>query len=252
MLTDEEARAIQAVAKTTEATVDAGRKLGGFISKYIGGSLEQAIGIWEDKLKYRRWENQIRLAEKASDFLKARGLDAPSRIVNISIAIPLLEEAAIADASDELQDKWAMLLANAADANGPSIRRAYVGILAELTPSDAAILEMLYEADHIAPRNPDHSPVELSTADLPNNVSAVVPRQNTIDLGQHQKAVENGHVVDPVVELSLVNLGRLGLICSAAAFGGMANMNWVSMTELGRQFVIACRAPENSGIAEEA
>lgn len=45
----------------------------------------------------------------------------------------------------------------------------------------------------------------------------------------------------PDVALALTKLGRLGLIDSAAAFGGMATVHWVSMTELGRPFVATCR-----------
>jgi hypothetical protein len=47
----------------------------------------------------------------------------------------------------------------------------------------------------------------------------------------------------PEIELALANLGRLGLISSTAAFGGKAEMRWVAITELGRQFVMVCRPP---------
>lgn len=232
MISDEEGKAVQEIAKATGKSVDAAREIGGFISKYIGGPLEQAIGIWEDKLKYRRWENQIRLAENAKNFLNARGLDGPTRLIELSIAIPLLEEASLAD-SDSLQNRWAMLLANAADANGPEIRRAYVGILSEMTPLDASLLEMIFDSDAATPPSPKGERAALWTGKLPNSISVAKPEDD-----------QENKVVLPEYELSLVNLGRLGLICSAAAFGGMANMKWVSITALGRQFVIACRPPK--------
>lgn len=238
MISDEEGKAVQEIAKATGKSVDAAREIGGFISKYIGGSLEQAMGIWEDKLKYRRWENQIRLAEKAKGFLQARGLDGPTRAIELSIAIPLLEEASLAD-SDVLQDRWGMLLANAADAHGPEIRRAYVGILSEMTPLDASILEMVFDADATSPRNTEGERAEISTENLPYSVHVAKPK----DFLDRSEVDQSSEQPGPEYELALVNLGRLGLICSAAAFGGMSNMRWVSMTELGRQFVIACRPP---------
>lgn len=226
---DQESKALQEVAKTTGKAIDAGREMGGFIAKYVAGPLEQAMGIWEDKLKYRRWENQIKFAEKIRSALQSRGLDGPTRIVELNIAIPLLEEALLAD-SDELRDRWAMLLANAADANGPEIRRAYIGILAEMTPFDALILDKIFEAEQAFLPTKEVPVAEIWTHLLPSEVR-VLPLENPLH--------------DPVdlpvdVEVSLGNLARLGLITSAMAFGGNACMSAVSMTGLGRQFIISC------------
>jgi hypothetical protein len=228
MISDEEGKAVQEIAKVAGRSIDAGREMGGFIAKYLGAPLEQAMGIWTDKLKYLRWENQIRLVDRAQTFLHARGLDAPTRPVALSLAIPLLEEGSLAD-SNEIQDRWAMLLANAADAKGPEIRRAYVGILSEMTALDASLLEKIYDADAaFSPiENMEHA--ELWTGDLPRGVRVAT---------REDKATPP---VSPEFGVALVNLGRLGLIDSAAAFGGMANMNYVAMTELGRHFVNACR-----------
>lgn len=228
MLSDEEGRAVQEMAKAAGQSVEAARDLGGFIAKYIGGPLEQAVAIWTDKLRYRRWENQITLAEKAKAFLEARGLKEPTRTIELNLAIPLLEEASLAD-SEILQDRWATLLANAADAAKPEVRRAYVTILAELTPFDASILEKICDADRAYVPSVDRPYAELWTHRLPEEVM--------VSTG---KAFESTGL-RPDVALALTNLARLGLIDSVAAFGGMATVHWVSMTELGRQFVIACR-----------
>ncbi len=230
MISDEEGKAVQEIAKVAGKSIDAGREMGGFIAKYLGAPLEQAMGIWTDKLKYLRWESQIRLVDRAQTFLHARGLDAPTRPVALSLAIPLLEEGSLAD-HNEIQDRWAMLLANAADTHGPEIRRAYVGILSEMTPLDAYLLDMIHDADaaFTPSENMDHA--ELWTGNLPHSV-----RVGTKDDANKPPAPPEFHV-------ALGNLGRLGLIDSAAAFGGMANMNYVAMTELGRHFVNACRPP---------
>ena len=131
MLSDEEGKEVQEMAKVAGQSVEAARDLGGFIAKYTGSPLEQAVAIWTDKLRYRRWGNQIVLAEKAKAFLAARGLKEPTRTIELNLALPLLEEASLAD-SEALQDRWATLLANAADFSKPEVRRAYVSILAEL------------------------------------------------------------------------------------------------------------------------
>lgn len=47
----EEAKAVQEVAKASGQLIEAGREFGKFMSRYIGGTVEQAVGIFEDKLK---------------------------------------------------------------------------------------------------------------------------------------------------------------------------------------------------------
>lgn len=228
MFSDEESKAVQEMAKTAGKSVDAAQKLGGFIAKCIDGPLEQAIGIWHDKLKYRRWENQITLLQKATALLEARGLDTPMRSLNLALAIPLFEEASLAD-SDALQDRWATLLANARDASQPEVRRAYVSILAELTAFDAIILDKIYDADRAYAPTESRPYASISTSELP---SRVIVNETP---GSDEPKIRTD------VAVALVNLARLGLIDSDAAFGGLSTMRWVMMTELGRQFVATCR-----------
>jgi hypothetical protein len=231
MLSDEESKAVQEMAKAAGKSIEAAQNLGGFIAKYLGAPLEQAIGIWYDKLKYRRWENQIVLCQKATNFLQARGIDSPTRVLELAFAIPLLEGASLAD-TEALQNRWAALLANAADASSPEVRRAYVSILAEMTAFDVMILEQIHAADSIFIPSKDRPHATVCTVLLPERT--VVGDEFVID-PYVQK-------VRPDVEVALINLARLALIDSEAAFGGLTTMHWVAMTELGRQFVAACRS----------
>jgi len=105
----EESRAIEEFSKTSGKAIDAARELGSFLSKYSGGPLEQAMGIVEDKLKYLRWERQIRLTERANEFLAERGLSQPTRKVLLQVAIPLIQGGSLEE-DDSLQDRWAALL----------------------------------------------------------------------------------------------------------------------------------------------
>jgi hypothetical protein len=72
MVLDEEAKATQEIAKVAGKITGAARETGGFIARYIGDSLEQGIGIFEDKLKHMRWERQVRLMQRADEFLRER------------------------------------------------------------------------------------------------------------------------------------------------------------------------------------
>lgn len=107
---------MQEVARATSQGLSTLEKAGAYLSKYIGVPLEQASGILEDKLKYYRWERKIRLLERANKFLEERGINQSIIPVPLKIAIPLLESGSIED-DDDIQDVYACILVNAADAS---------------------------------------------------------------------------------------------------------------------------------------
>ena len=47
--------------------IDFAQKTGRFIAPLIKGTLEQGIGIFQDKLSYIRWERLNRFIEKSND-----------------------------------------------------------------------------------------------------------------------------------------------------------------------------------------
>ncbi|BBE51820.1 hypothetical protein OYT1_ch2304 [Ferriphaselus amnicola] len=102
----ETAKAVQEVAKTTGKAIDAGQQFGEFISRYIAGSIEQGFGIVEDKLKYMRWENQVKLMHRAAKLSEQIGLTRPNRAIPLKLAVPLFEAASLED-DERLQDLWA-------------------------------------------------------------------------------------------------------------------------------------------------
>jgi hypothetical protein len=221
----ETAKAVQEVAKTTGKALDAGEKFGGFISRFIAGPLEQGMGIFEDKLKYMRWERQVRLMQRADQLLKEIGLPQPTRPIPLKLAVPLLEAASLED-DDYLQDLWARLLVNAG--NGGSrvnLQRAYIAILEQLTSFEAAILQKIYSLPYEETR---HEGIEIGM--LPQEVA--VGRDDG----------KEGDLPEPTedVKLALANIARLGCIVIQKSWGGGELFKKVNPTLLGRSFVEAC------------
>lgn len=224
----ESAKATQEVAKATGKAIDATREAGGFIAKYIAGPLEQGMGIFEDRLRYARWERQLRLMRRADEVLKELGLSSPTRAVPLKVAIPLLQAASIED-DDELQDRWVNLLVNAANRDsGIEIRRSYIAILEQLTPLEVQILDVIYDLPFEAIQHEG-----VITADLPHSA-----RQKIQD-EKKEKTLAPGDDV----KLALGNLARVGCLRLGSTWGGGESFNWVNPTVLGRAFVTACRLP---------
>ncbi len=224
---EEVAKAAQEVSKFGSSVVDAATKTGGFIAKMIGGPLEAGIGIWHDRLKYSRWERQVRLMQKADEFLARAQTVRPVRTLPLNFAIPLLQ-AAILEEDDDLQDMWAKLLVNGLTGeSGGDVRRANIDILQSLSPFEAAMLSKIYSvATDSALSN------SVLTYELPDNVTLSSTLARDV-LSQAQEPADE-------VKLALANLNRLGCISLGTTWGGNQIFREVFQTILGRKFIEAC------------
>lgn len=229
----EEAKAVQEVAKTTNNAIDAAREAGEFVSKFISGSLEQAMGIFEDKLRYVRWGRQVRLMQRADEFMRLSGMSAPTRPIPLKIAIPILQGATLEE-DNYLQDRWAALLVNAANASfSGEIRRSYASILEQLTPLDARILDVIYSLPF---EESLHS--GIVTADLP-------------DKARVSGEAEQGLILPPEeVVISLSNLARLGCLASGKTWGGGESFTRVNPTVAGKAFIHAVSCERGISISK--
>jgi len=221
---EETAKATQEVAKATNKALEVCEKFGVFISKYIGGTLEQGFGIWQDKFKYRRFENQLDFIEKVNQKIKNKEIESFKQL-ELKIAIPLLEASSLED-NDELKDLWINLLVNSINNNNNfNLERVYISVLEQLSALDAKILLKIYETNF----NEEIS-YNIKTYDLPNNL--IYNKQEDIVKniaqnfknglnGTHNKK-KNDTITEPTddVKLSLSNLARLKCINLALTFGG--------------------------------
>ena len=123
------------------------------VVQYFGGTLEQGMGIIEDKLKYIRWERQVRLFDKANEILSSRKSKEITKIIPQKFMLPLLESATLEE-DDFLQDKWAQLLANAADnSSGIEIKRNYITILENMDSIEVEIFDNVINLSVVSKSN---------------------------------------------------------------------------------------------------
>src|SRR5262249_41102811 len=102
--------------------------------------VEEIGGMWQDRLKVRRLKRQIELLKKVQKLIDDSGFEP--QYVKDSISIPLLTSATLED-NQTLQDKWAALLANAANP-ATGVHPAFIRILESMGPLDAAVLDESY------------------------------------------------------------------------------------------------------------
>lgn len=219
---EESAKAVQEVAKTTSTAIDAGREMGGFVSRFISGPLEQGVGILEDKLHYIRWERKLRLIKRSEEYLRLMGLSAPNKTIPLKNAVPLLEYATLEE-DDNLQDMWARLLVNGTnDSTGISVERSYIEILAQISPLEAQILEAIYRLPF------EESHKGILTENLPDSAS--------IEDDPNAELQEPSHAI----KLAIANLVRIGCLKFPSTWGGGEIYTTVNPTLFGKEFVAAC------------
>jgi hypothetical protein len=135
VLSSDEAKAAQEVAKVSGKAVDAVAAGGSYLANVLGDLPQDAVGILGDIVKRTR----RRLAERAEAKLRERGVVGP-RLPSPTVLLPLLE-AAERETRDELAEVWASLLATAMEPGRERhIRRAFFDTLAMLEPPDALVL----------------------------------------------------------------------------------------------------------------
>ena len=224
---EEVAKAAQEVSKFGQSLVEAASKTGAFIAKTVGGPLETGIEIWHDRLKYARWERQVRLMKRADELLAGVRSGHKLRALPMNFAIPLLQAASLED-NDDLQDMWAKMLVNGlTSTNDADIRRANIDIMQSLSPFEAIILSKVYSIElDLALSN------SVITSDLPDQVvsSSTLSR----DVLSHSKEPNED------VKLALANLNRLGCISLGTTWNGNQIFREVFHTILGKKFIEAC------------
>ena len=218
---DEQSKAIQEVAKTATKAIGAAEKFGGFVARLVSGSLEQGIGIFEDKLRYARWERQARLMTKASELMLQIGEANFSQAIPLKLALPLLQAASVED-DDYLQDLWARMLVGAATGvSQAELTRAHIAMLEQLSSFEARILSVVYALPYEEARH-----AGILTDELP---MAARVRPET----------DQSNPKDPeaAVCLALSNLGRVNCILVHRSMGGGEHFSVVHPTRLGLSLV---------------
>lgn len=229
----------EATAKTSAAATEvtkAAREFGGLISPVF----RAVVGMAADKLEVSRFERQIRLSQRVTEFLRERGLSRPTRELAPSFLVPLIEHASL-EQDDDLQDIWARMLVNAADASSEvEMRTAYVRMLADMTAFDVKILAKIAEVgkyranwlpDGKRPRDPKATALENKLLD---DYWQSRPRPPTPQFVRDAGRVERGLPPRNDVQVSINNIVRLGCLREEDHYG-------VSITALGRALVNACQ-----------
>jgi hypothetical protein len=217
-----------------------------FLSKFAGPAAE-ILG----RLAFERAQQ---VGAKATAYLTA--VNREPRPIEPKVLFPLVEGAAL-ETDDSLADKWAALLANAADPGADlEITPGFGDILRQLTPRHAGLLDKLFDiASHIQSRYPEEvQPREKldREATLRSNVNlrSIYARATT---SHSSKTRISDNETQHQFEAAIDNFLRLGLITLAVMPPEKLKPLFVAVTKptkesvfftsLGYDFMLACMPP---------
>ncbi|MFI4977493.1 MAG: hypothetical protein ACHQC8_02265 [Solirubrobacterales bacterium] len=199
----------------------------------ISGSPASELGeLLADKVRYRRWKNQVRMVNKATKYAQEAGIDPQS--IKLTVLTPLLDSAANEE-DESMADRWAALLANAASATAAEVSPSFPSVLSRMSPFDALVFDAVAHA-----------------------LSHLEGLQATV-IGVNAGAIA-AHYDWPIDDVRfafevLLTMGLCGY-ASANMGGGDANQpqqgllgsdrECVLVTEFGRRFLAACTPPDGN------
>ena len=196
-----------------------------FVGKLVDPALEEGGGIIQDTIKFWRFKNQINIILKAKKFLEEKSIE-PAKILP-KVLVSILENGSLEEDAT-IQDKWAALLANAADPNKRYfVKPSFAGILKELSTLEVVLLDKIFD--------------EVNQNKNPNKVEIFFDKE---------KICQNFQTNEDEFDIMADNLFRLNLCQPPASFGGvkigeypvqLRTYKLIGFTRLGYEFVKACR-----------
>jgi len=216
--------AIPLPPEVTNAAVEEAK---GLLNKFLGPAFNEAGAMLGNNVRMFRLREEIKLLRKAEQILSEEGLEP--KAVNMRVLLPLLDTAVLED-NEDMAERWASLLASAANPNNKTaLEASFIEILKQLVPSHAFVLDVFYE--------------QIKRDKLPP-----------------EKWAERGYVFSdlkgflqrdvPQFDVAIDNLLRLHLVAYPTPNLGIANghevrvqvtsSNILCATSLGYAFVSAC------------
>ncbi len=205
---------------------DIAQRLLGPACTEIGLSLGESARVW-------RKQRYLRLLEKVERMTD--GAAIPLGPVAPRLLFPILDAAALED-DDDLQERWAALLANAGNLDfGKNVLPSFPSVLRELSGFEALFLDRVFD-EVLEDEKAKVAYIKVGNPQLPNEPVPECPLRKA--------------TFAAAAPVMLGNLQRLGLLTLRRSLPILLNGNPLSNNEdycflsaFGKAFVRACRPP---------
>lgn len=196
------------------------------ISPFTDPVLNQLGQYIADKIRFLRFRNSLKAAERANAILSEHGLERHR--VSPKVLVPILESAGLEE-DEDLIELWACLLASAA--SGAPVSAAFPAILSQIGPMEVRFLDWLYRELEATRARGDLSPPEARVT------SQRAKRELSLPDREFQL------VADHLLRLRLVGTGGPHPEHLGTESHTLYDYQELVLTTLGEEFVKACQGP---------
>ena len=112
-----------------------------FLDKLIIPSVEETGLLLKEKVTFWKFKNQVKMLTKAKTFCEKHSINP--KTISLKLLCPLLDYSALEE-DEELQDKWAVLLANMVDSEQNIQNHVFPYILSQISSNEFALLSNVY------------------------------------------------------------------------------------------------------------
>lgn len=135
-----------------------------FLDKLIIPSVEETGLLLKDKVTLWKFKNQVKMLNKAKEYCQKHSINP--KTISLKVLCPLLDYSALEE-SEELQDKWAILLSNMVDSEQNIENHVFPYILSQISSNEFEILENVFD-DKVLRQKRLTEELEQFKNDLPN------------------------------------------------------------------------------------
>ncbi|MDR3502215.1 MAG: Abi-alpha family protein [Legionella sp.] len=196
--------------------------------------LAEAGQLLTDQIKYWRWQNKIKILQKANKFLESRDIDPKSlpEPFPYEIVIPLLEASGEAT-DDTISTMFSNLLADSLDpVTSRLIHPSYGKVLNQLAPIDVRILVGLFSETSVFIE-------QIKQGNIPKKYNKELQAHRQVRYYE-QSLIDVWKLSPEVVRISLENIKRLG-ICDEGHWAARIDRKpFLCLTDYGFSFIGKC------------
>jgi hypothetical protein len=210
-------------------------KADAFLRTLLGPATVEVGELLADKIRVRRFKNQVHVLRLAQEMLESAGLKAQQ--VNLRTLVPLLERASLEENPD-IQQMWAALLANASQTTvSGALQTICIRVLSGISSYEARMLQFIY-SDFLTQRDSKIAKLrEWNSRRAEPSASSFFYRPNDL-IDRAPVGVDEGEfLID-----NLLQLGVLRFETPEVEDGEVREPKYVHLTEMGLKVVRACHA----------
>ena len=115
----------------------------GFLDKLITPTIEETGLLLKDQVTMWKFKNQVKMLNKAKDICEKNGISP--KTVSLKLLCPLLDYSAIEE-DEDLQDKWAQLLANMVDSQQNIDNHVFPYLLSQISSNEFLVIESAFNS----------------------------------------------------------------------------------------------------------